>query len=58
MMSWFFFSPFFQRLLKTNINAKKKQINDCLKQTSMLRTSKLIIAKKIINAENKQINYY
>ena len=42
-------------IVKTNINAKNKQINDCSNQPSMLRTSKLMIVKTNTNVKNKQI---
>ena len=41
-------------IIKTNINATNKQINDWLK-TSLFRTKQLVIAKQNINAKRHEL---
>ena len=42
-------------LLEGNINAKNKEINDCKKETSILKRSELMISKRNIDSAKKQI---
>ena len=51
-------SPCVMLLGGLSVNLNHLKMNDCLKQISMLPTTKSIIAEKIINAEKMKIKDY